>query len=759
MEVSGCARKTVNKDIQALPSIQVYIDSGGRVWHDLDYVFQFLAPLQVVKRKDNFYRDCANYWRRAQLPDGHRLLRTAEMRNTSAANCCSTYALYIIILGAIAIGRIGEDSSTKLLSILGYICTRVAEVISRCPCTNAGQSPFIGFPNLRMGIEGRSVAGVWPTIQALPQQSQACLKNAWRRIYGANKVAYASLEEDWLLLRDLVIFLGLCGRSAYSPRKMPPEAEAFVIGLSSAILWWLAQLFDVYLKEVYLVAYGGDESPPAATRGRNSETRKYVMMHAEAVWDVLQEARRSGASLSTVLNIRQKDAHAGTDKTNDRTYQTKHHMMYNIRRDFAFRDARHICVISDPSIHSKKDLGVTVFWSWETGTAAFGDVQDIVQQKHLLPEDRDLPSNVVLRWDKPRRERVASYREMQALSHTISHLTTKGHGVKSISDFILPQDVILRPVKAGEQRAVIPNGDGTARAFFSCDGEDGVLTNTPVLPSSFASTQETMPRQIVLGLDQGSKGAAGCAFGILGLGLNAHVRWDKYHRLVRDLKLSLEHCCGGLFLKTQLYTSYIWSVNYKPLPALGNYGNVKKNILHAFLSPARRMILSPRFRKYGPLIASTYNQQPPAGSASIGRPCSNAGDQLDRALREQQRLSFETIADQQQVFDNMPSIAQSFVKVLSMSKLGRWFSWQQCAHEQLQEFFASKMLLEDHVEDTDPDETDAATSFDATAPETAGGKKTSQWASFNKLKVAGGRGCLCVWGGLQGPHRGSYRAL
>ena len=182
--------------------------------------------------------------------------------------------------------------------------------------------------------------------------------------------------------------------------------------------------------------------------------------------------------------------------------------------------------------------------AWETGTAAFGDVQDIVQQKQLLPEDRDLPSNVVVRWDKPRQERVASYREMQALSHTISLLTKKSaHGFKSISDFTLPQDVILRPVRAGEKRAVMPNGDGTARAFFSRD--DGSLL-TPVLPSSFASTQGTMPKQLVLGLDQGSKGAAGLAFGILSLSLNADVRWGKFHRIIRDLERCLEHCCGGL---------------------------------------------------------------------------------------------------------------------------------------------------------------------------------------------------------------------
>ena len=67
---------------------------------------------------------------------------------------------------------------------------------------------------------------------------------------------------------------------------------------------------------------------------------------------------------------------------------------------------------------------------------------------------------------------------------------------------------------------------------------------------------------------------------------------------------------------------------------------------------------------------------------------------MDHALREGQRLSLDTEADQQEVFDNLPAIARSFVNVLSMSKLGRWFSWEDCAQEQLPDFYAAKMLLE-----------------------------------------------------------------
>ena len=114
--------------------------------------------------------------------------------------------------------------------------------------------------------------------------------------------------------------------------------------------------------------------------------------------------------------------------------------MYNSRRDLAFRGVRHLCAISDPSIHSKRGMDVTVFWSWETKTAAFGDVQEIVQQKQLLPADRDLPNNVAARWDMPKQTRVASFHELQTLSHTIRGLTKSE--LKGIWDFKLPDDVI-----------------------------------------------------------------------------------------------------------------------------------------------------------------------------------------------------------------------------------------------------------------------------------------------------------------------------
>ena len=64
-----------------------------------------------------------------------------------------------------------------------------------------------------------------------------------------------------------------------------------------------------------------------------------------------------------------------------------------------------------------------------------------------------------------------------------------------------------------------------------------------------------------------------------------------------------------------------------------------------------------------------------------------------------------TREEEQALFDCLPDLARSWRASLDISKLGRWFSWNGCAKEQLGEYWISKMLLEFHREGMqDPDE-------------------------------------------------------
>ena len=53
---------------------------------------------------------------------------------------------------------------------------------------------------------------------------------------------------------------------------------------------------------------------------------------------------------------------------------------------------------------------------------------------------------------------------------------------------------------------------------------------------------------LVLGLDQGSIGAAGYAYSD-SIGAPIHCKWDTFHRVIRDINLVVEHSCNGLFKK------------------------------------------------------------------------------------------------------------------------------------------------------------------------------------------------------------------
>ena len=94
----------------------------------------------------------------------------------------------------------------------------------------------------------------------------------------------------------------------------------------------------------------------------------------------------------------------------------------------------------------------------------------------------------------------------------------------------------------------------------------------------------------------------------------------------------------------------------------------------------------------------------------------------------------ETRDDQQRLFNRLPLLARSWCQTLDISKLGRWFSWNACADEQLGEFWVSKMLLEHYLGDSsDPDESPVA--FDDLLG--ASKAKTPQ-AELARLKAANG---------------------
>ena len=66
---------------------------------------------------------------------------------------------------------------------------------------------------------------------------------------------------------------------------------------------------------------------------------------------------------------------------------------------------------------------------------------------------------------------------------------------------------------------------------------------------------ETLPPAVndvpllVLGYDQGSVGTAGLAFAVYVLFAMVWARFCVIHRMIRDIKLAMDHCLQSIFLK------------------------------------------------------------------------------------------------------------------------------------------------------------------------------------------------------------------
>ena len=173
-------------------------------------------------------------------------------------------------------------------------------------------------------------------------------------------------------------------------------------------------------------------------------------------------------------------------------------------------------------------------------------------------------------------------------------------------------------------------------------------------------------------LDQGAIGTAHMAYA----DAMQSMMWPRYcriHRIIRDIRLALQHVHAGVFLKAQLVTSFIWGLNTKPYGS-GLFTDSKERLLNVFLET--RSSSHKVFIKYAQLIAQDFDM-----------PCSSP-------------------EDKEAVWRAIPEMLGSFRKKLEQPKSARWFSWNGACKEQLREFHAAKMIFEDMVSDglRDPDE-------------------------------------------------------
>jgi len=358
-------------------------------------------------------------------------------------------------------------------------------------------------------------------------------------------------------------------------------------------------------------------------------------MSLSEVWRLIHQSRTSGVSFEKIAELRKDDPHGGIKAGSVWHWQKKLLSMYRNLSKLSFVGASRISVVTDASTHSCRDYLVTCFFETRLGMGAYGTSQHIRTSKMLFPGEQNLTEEAERLAARREIDRLSALKFLQALSAQLQKLT----GL-SIQTFQMPQDVrvLLQPMTPGDTRTI----DVASRRFLVNDVEVGwdQLLNLPVMH--------------VL-MDQSKIGCAAAAWVASESCVLAHWTFDKVHRLLRDLKGPLSVC--GLH-QSVMSSTWVWSVNYKPFNS-GAYFAEKNNVLESFLQSVTPSCA--QFQEYKHRIAWDYGLQ-------------SVGDQ--------------------ELFDMLPTILKSWMQKGGVVKGSRWFSWNEQASAQLQEFSASRMVLE-----------------------------------------------------------------
>jgi hypothetical protein len=200
---------------------------------------------------------------------------------------------------------------------------------------------------------------------------------------------------------------------------------------------------------------------------------------------------------------------------------------------------------ADSSTHAYNDGMLAICYSHELGQSCYPTLQFIVPGKDVMEEEDELTAIVGHIAAAHKCERVCAYRQLQA----ISHMTKQLHN-RSLDDYDEPA-AHTDAVRSSERRVKGPDN-----VTYIVDLDTGTMK--PVLPLGL----NDVPLLVLL-YDQGAIGAAGSGF-TDHLGKIILMKFEKIHRLIRDLKLSMQHSCGGVLLKAQVYSSNLWNYHNKP---------------------------------------------------------------------------------------------------------------------------------------------------------------------------------------------------
>ena len=663
--VGGARQMTVDGDRGLFPSAVAYYDKSHAerrpLWWDMNSMFTWLRERGMTSASRDFFKRFAYIVDSADDVGQAYQYTTADSDSTRIAPICTTSGLACFLSRQPVLSkssRFGHACATWLTSSALRVCSHLDRGTATITYNINGVDKV-----MRIHSDGH-VTGFIAVLLAAPHgNSVNSLSVGWAAMHGAGALD-AQLDAPRHSVVDLLKFLCTWERWKRvnnSHHSIPRCTRDWLGVLQSGLIRWLSNAIEQYTLAVYVNFHDVDRPPPSV-RASRADGRPYVFVQPSVIWDMIMKSSSSPLKLNNVIAARSDDSAAGGSERSAERWENVVTAMYQNRLQLAWPRINHVNMAVDGSTHNYNEVLVGLAFSWELGQACYCTSQTLVVGKEISMDEDDLDDTVA---NMRRRERLSAYRNLQGISHMVALLNDR-----TLADFELP-DAHLLSVGEHEKR-VVRDEDGLQVAYVV---DTVARTCKRVLPRGLNDAP-----LLVLQLDQGSINGAATGF-LEHKSKLVFMKWEKVHRVIRDLKGPLSKCCGGTLLKTQVWTSYLWNLGTKPFGS-GFWGTVLQRAVQLFSSTVT--IDSPIFQKYVKAIGDEFN------------------------------MPYTTQIECQEIL-NRVSTLRSFTHRLDRSKMGRWFSWNAAAWSNLNEFMAQKCVLEHYLSGpgsdiADPDH--AAIAFD-----------------------------------------------
>ena len=104
---------------------------------------------------------------------------------------------------------------------------------------------------------------------------------------------------------------------------------------------------------------------PTAIRHQREGHRQYTVVDPEAKWDIMEQAREAGISVSAALNLRNSSEEYGNCDSTSYYWINKKLCMYSDNAESRFGDTKTVNLLVDQGTFDGKCFSFSVHYSWE----------------------------------------------------------------------------------------------------------------------------------------------------------------------------------------------------------------------------------------------------------------------------------------------------------------------------------------------------------------------------------------------------------